>query len=160
VNQMMRYYDRCFSWYKSLVTKNMEQTSDSGTLRASARYASEPGEIHDVIQSLWSAGTTDHELLEQEVKLVIEASKKSRLEVNDVIQDRDTISSLCLMYTSMKWLAVKVAGLRHITKHETDSSRQSIPRNANRRWTLLDDLTKASPEQGPVTLPLTQETVQ
>ncbi|PHH89250.1 hypothetical protein CDD83_6417 [Cordyceps sp. RAO-2017] len=161
VSQMMRYYDRCFSWYRSLVTKTQERASDSGKLRASARFAVQAGEVQETMQRLWtSEEDTGRELLGKEVHLLIEQTNETGLEMDDVIQDRETISSLCLLYTSMKWLAAKISGLRHITVHETDSSRQALPRQANRRWTLMNDPNKATSEQGPVHLPLTQETVQ
>lgn len=162
VTQMTRYYERCFGWYKLLVTKTQEQTSDSSNLRASARFAVQPGEVHETMKKLWLSEEpdADRELVEKEMHLLIESTNETRLEPNDIIQDRDTISSLCLLYTSMKWLAMKISGLRHITTHETDSSRQGMPRQANRRWTLMSDPSKATAENGPVLLPLTQETVQ
>ena len=160
VTQMMRYYDRCFSWFKSLVTKTQEQTSDSSNLRASARFALDPGEIHETMQKMWTAESWDKDLAEMEIHLLIEQTNESRLQMNDIIQDRDTISSLCLLYTSMKWLAGKISSLRHITVHETDSSRHNLPREANRRWTLTNDGSRATDEQSSVHLPLTTETVQ
>ena len=161
VTQMTRYYDRCFSWYKLLVTKTQEQTNDSSNLRASARFAVQPGEINDSMKAIWTAETLDADALEKEVQQLIELTNESPLEPNDIIQDRDTVTSLCLLYTSMKWLAAKMLNLRHITVHDTDSSRQSLPRQGNRRWTLMGELNKAaSSEQGLVHLPLTQETVQ
>ncbi|KND93977.1 putative exocyst complex component sec8 [Tolypocladium ophioglossoides CBS 100239] len=160
VSQMMRYYDRCFSWYRSLVTKTQEQATDASNLRAAARFAVQPDALQETMTNLWTAEELDWELLEKEMHLLMEQTNESRLEMNDIIQDRDTITSLCLLYTSLKWLAAKISGLRHITMHETDSSRQTLPRQANRRWTLMNDPNKASSEQGPVHLPLTQETVQ
>lgn len=160
VTQMMRYYDRCFDWYKLLVTKTQEQTTDASNLRASARFAVQPGEIHEVMKKMWLSDEEDKSLGEKEIHLLIEHTNESRLEPNDIIQDRETITSLCLLYTSMKWLATKISGLRHITVHETDSSRQSMARPGNRRWTLTNDPNKATAEHGPVVLPLTVETVQ
>ncbi|KJZ71751.1 Putative exocyst complex component sec8 [Hirsutella minnesotensis 3608] len=160
VSQMIRYYDRCFSWYKSLVTKTQERAADSSKLRASARFSTQVGEMQEVMKQIWSSDEVDSCLLEKEAHLLITQTNESGLEMNDVIQDRETISSLCLLYTSMKWLAAKISGLRHITVHETDSSRHSVSRQTNRRWTLMDDPTKTTSEQGPVHLPLTQETVQ
>ncbi|KAJ3472602.1 hypothetical protein NLG97_g10856 [Lecanicillium saksenae] len=160
VTQMTRYYDRCFDWYKLLVTKTQEQTKDANNLRASARFAVQPGEIHEVMKKMWLSDEEDKTLGEKEIHLLIEHTNESRLEPNDIIQDRETITSLCLLYTSMKWLATKISGLRHITVHETDSSRQSMARQANRRWTLMNDPNKAANETRPVVLPLTVETVQ
>lgn len=160
VTQMMRYYERCFNWYKSLVTKTQEQSTDSNNLRASARFATQTSDMHQTMKKLWDSEQASEELRRDEVKQLIEETNDGRLENDDVIQDRDTISSLCLLYTSMKWLATRISGLRHITSHETDSSRQNITRQSGRRWTLMNDPNKASSEQGPLQLPLTQETVQ
>lgn len=157
VTQMMRYYDRCFGWYKSLVTKTQDQSEDANNLRASARFSVLPGPLQDIMKEVWAAEDTA-EPIEKEIRVLIEQTNESPLEMNDVIQDRDTISSLCLLYTSMKWLAARISGLRYITSHETDSSRQA-PRQANRRWTLMGDAGKGA-DQTPVQLPLTQESVQ
>ena len=160
ITQMLRYYDRCFTWYRTLVTKTREEASDTDTLRASAVMATEPGEIQETVKKLWTSEGLDYGLLEQEVGLLIVQTNEKPLDLSDIIQDRDTISSLCLLYTSMKWLSAKISRLRHITRHETDSSRSSLPRPEMRRWTLLNDPNKATEDGGPVYLPMTQETVQ
>ncbi|EON96683.1 putative sec8 exocyst complex component specific domain-containing protein [Phaeoacremonium minimum UCRPA7] len=160
ITQMMRYYDRCFGWYKTLVTKTQENASEPQSLRASAVMASDSSEINETMKKLWSSENLDLNLLEKEVALLITQTNEKALEMSDIISDRDTISSLCLLYTSMKWLAVKVQGLRHITRQDADSSRSSLPKPEKRRWTLLNDPNKATAEDGPVYLPMTQETVQ
>ncbi|KAH6840849.1 Sec8 exocyst complex component-specific domain-containing protein [Chaetomium sp. MPI-CAGE-AT-0009] len=159
ITQMLRYYDRCFTWYKALVTKTQEEASSTQELRASAVLALEPSEIHEAMQKVWEAEATDLGLLEKEADLLMAQTKVKKLEASDIIQDRDTISSLCLLYTSMKWLSVKILSLRHITQNETDSSRSSLPKPEKKRWTLLNDPNKATAEEGPVYLPMTQETV-
>lgn len=160
ITQMMRYYDRCFGWFKTLVTKTQEGVTANQPLRASAFMATETGAIHDTILKLWLDGTTDADLLDKEVALLISETNEKPLQISDIISDRDTISSLCLLYTSMKWLSVKVSGLRHITRNETDSNRSSLPQPGKRRWTLLNDPNKVTSENGLVFLPMTQETVQ
>lgn len=162
VTQMMRYYDRCFSWYKSLVIQAQEQAVDptNANLRASARLSLDVGDIQETMKRLWTADEMDWELAEKEVHQLIEQTNDAPLEAKDIIQDRDSISSLCLLYTSMKWLAVKISGLRYITMHETDTARQNLSRHSSRRWTLMNDPNKNTSEQGPVQLPLTQDTVQ
>lgn len=158
VTQMMRYYERCLAWYKELVTKAQDQPNAQQTMRASARIALEQSELNDASKKLW-ADPDDAEALEVEVRLLTEQACERPLEMSDVIQDRDTVSSLCLLYTSMKWLSIKISGLRHITTQETDSSRPSLPRQSSRRWTLMNDPNKASDDQRPIHLPMTQETV-
>ena len=162
VTQMNRYYERCLTWYSSLVGGDGGQVlADSPRLRASARMAITAGEVHDILMTLREA--TDekqdcHGLLAQEAQLLVSQSNSSVLKPTDVIQDRDVISSLCLLYTSLNWLRVKVSGLRHITHQEADSSRPMTPKVPSRRWTLSSGSTKA--ERGEVILPLTHETVQ
>jgi exocyst complex component 4 len=157
----MRFYDRCFGWYKALVTKAQEQATDPQTLRRSATLALEPGEISNTIKALWAAAESgDDGPSKSEIDLLIAQTDEKSLQPGDIIQDKDTISSLCLLYTSMKWLCVKVTGLRHITQHDTDSGRPNLPRQAAKRWTLMNDPNKATSEDGPVYLPMTQETVQ
>ncbi|KAK1453851.1 Sec8 exocyst complex component specific domain-containing protein [Colletotrichum melonis] len=160
ITQMMRYYDRAFGWYKSLVSKTQAQPDKPTKLRMSAAMALEEGDVQETIKQLWTSDTLERELLEKEVGLLIVQTNEKRMEMADIIQDKDTISSLCLLYTSMKWLAVKISGLRHITRNESDSSRPNINRGSSKRWTLMNDPNKATNEDGPVCLPMTQETVQ
>ncbi|KAK5627215.1 hypothetical protein RRF57_002930 [Xylaria bambusicola] len=161
ISQMMRYYERCSAWFKSLVAKAHDTDAASQDLRFSAELATTESEIQDTIQKLWTSDGLDPELIEKEVGLLIMRTNERSLESSDVIQDRDVISSLCLLYTSMKWLTTKIVGLRHITRHDTDSSQPSMPKDQSRRWTLLNDPSKANGEQeGPVYLPMTQDTVQ
>ncbi|KAI1867899.1 uncharacterized protein JN550_006706 [Neoarthrinium moseri] len=161
ISQMNRYYERCFAWYKSLVAKAQEGANATQSLRFSAELSTTEGDLQETIKKLWTSDSLDAELIEKEVGLLIMQTNEQPLGPSDIIQDRDVISSLCLLYTSMKWLSVKVVGLRHITHHNTDSSRPTLPKNQNRRWTLLDHANKAIGEaDGPVYLPMTQETVQ
>ncbi|CAJ2508034.1 Uu.00g092200.m01.CDS01 [Anthostomella pinea] len=161
ISQMNRYYERCLAWFKLLVAKAQEGATSSQSLRYSAELATTEGDIQETIKKLWTSDDLDPELIEKEAGLLIMETNERSLDPSDIIQDRDVISSLCLLYTSMKWLSTKVAGLRHITRQDTDSSRSTIPKQQNRRWTLLNDPNKANGEQqGPVYLPMTQETVQ
>ncbi|KAI1363571.1 Sec8 exocyst complex component-specific domain-containing protein [Xylaria arbuscula] len=161
ISQMMHYYERCSTWFKSLVAKAQDTNTASEDLRFSAELVTTESEIQDTIQKLWTSDSLDRELIEKEVGLLIMRTNERSLEASDVIQDRDVISSLCLLYTSMKWLTTKIVGLRHITRHDTDSSQPSMPKDQSRRWTLLNDPSKANGEQqGPVYLPMTQDTVQ
>ncbi|KAB5575981.1 Sec8 exocyst complex component-specific domain-containing protein [Coniochaeta sp. 2T2.1] len=169
ITQMMRYYDRCFSWYRNLVAKANEDgvvdPQSSSSLRLSAAMATEPSQLQEAMLKLWQQSSSDGvgpdlDLVDAEIDLLIAQATDKNISKNDIIRDRDTISSLCLLYTSLRWLSVKIAGLRHITKNEADSSRSSVPKPEKRRWTLLNDPNKTILEQGPVFLPMTQETVQ
>lgn len=157
ITQMMRYYDRCCGWFKSLVSR--VQDSGSATLKLSAVLATGPGEVHETMKKLWTSEGEDTHLLEKETGLLILQTNENHLQLDDIILDRETISSLCILYTSMKWLAIKVGQLRHITHNNTDSSHNAIQKPSNRRWTLVNDGTGSQDDQNPVYLPMTQETV-
>ncbi|CAK7210947.1 exocyst subunit [Sporothrix bragantina] len=231
ITQMMRYYDRCFSWYKALVTKTQVDNSnnnngdaasspttasdaDTQRLRMSAVLAFEGTDVANTARALWavdeeladaaeagpaavaSTSAADDQvvlmhkktaLLQREVEQLLArySGASQRLDMSDVISDRDAITSLCLLYTSMKWLAVKIGGLRHIARQDGDSSSSARGGGSNsgaggsgaagsgagsstalgkpdkRRWTLLNtESGKALADAGPVYLPMTQETVQ
>ncbi|KLU90029.1 exocyst complex component sec8 [Magnaporthiopsis poae ATCC 64411] len=163
IAQMKRYYDRCSGWYRALVAKTDEEANaEQQTLRVSALMATQSSEMLETMRQLWMAEggvEANAELLAKEIALLVERTNEKRLEMGDIISDRDTISSLCLLYTSMKWLATKVVGLRHITKSDADSSNNLPKQQGGRRWTLFNDPAKATTEHGPVYLPMTQETV-
>ena len=157
INQMIRYYDRCCDWFKSLVSRVRD--SDGSTLKLSAMLANGEGAIHDTMQKLYTSEELDRHLLEKETGLLILQTNETPLRMDDIISDRETISSLCVLYTSMKWLAIKIDQLRHITRNDIDSSRTTMQKPANRRWTLLNDPSRTQDDQNPVYLPMTQETV-
>ncbi|CRK23156.1 hypothetical protein BN1723_018055, partial [Verticillium longisporum] len=156
----MRYYDRCFGWFKSLVSKAQETAADTQTLRLAAKLALEPSQINETIKGIWASETTDTALMDKEIGQLIAYTNNQKTELSDILQDKDTISSICLLYTSMKWLAVKISGLRHITQHDIDSTRPNLPRQSGKRWTLMNDTNKVTSEDCPVYLPMTQDTVQ
>lgn len=157
IDQMIRYYDRCCDWFKSLVSRVRD--SEGATLKFSAQLASGPGDIHDTMEKIWITETSDGDLLKKETGLLILQTNDSPLRMDDIVSDRDTISSLCVLYTSMKWLSLKIGQLRHITRNNADSSRTTMQKPPNRRWTLLNDASKLQDDQMPVYLPMTQDTV-
>lgn len=158
ITQMMRYYDRCCEWFKSLVSHG--SVSNDPTMKLSALLATGPGDIHDTMKKLWTSEGVDRQLLEKETGLLILQTNETPLRVDDTILDRETIPSLCVLYTSMKWLAIKIGQLRHITKNDADSSR-SAKKPSGKRWTLLNEVsTLQQDDQTPVYLPMTNETVE
>ncbi|KAL2760804.1 hypothetical protein ACRALDRAFT_1038258 [Sodiomyces alcalophilus JCM 7366] len=161
ITQMMRYYDKCFGWYRSLVAKAQDEATDSQTLRMSATLALEPGAINETVMALWSSEKSSDPLhLEKEIDLLISRADEKPLELSDVIQDKDVVSSLCMLYTSMKWLSAKTSALRHITQNEAENARPSLPQQSSKRWTLMNDSVKTSSDEAPTYLPMTQETAQ
>ncbi|KAG9249224.1 Sec8 exocyst complex component-specific domain-containing protein [Calycina marina] len=154
IDQMMKYYNHCYGWFKTLVAK-----SDAGAQKLSATLATGPGEIHDVMHKLWSAEGDDHVLLKKEADLLILHTNEIPLRLDDIIMDRNVISSLSVLYTSMKWLSIKINELRHITRSDMDSNRNSVQRPQTRRWTLINESPRSCEAQSPAYLPMSQETV-
>jgi exocyst complex component 4 len=160
ITQMVTYYEKCCEWYRALVAVTQDHNSYDTKLKASATFASDHTEIYETMRKLWTSEDDNHELLEKEVGMLILQTNETVLKASDIISDRKTIASLCLLYTSMKWLASKIEKLRHITHQDIDSSRRTTMRaSQNRRWTLLNDLSRLGDGKTPVYLPMTQETV-
>ncbi|KAI9807315.1 MAG: hypothetical protein M1833_000058 [Piccolia ochrophora] len=158
ITQMVTYYEQCYGWYKSLITRAHSRAEGGVVLKAAAGLAGS-GEIPDTIIRLWTAEAGEHEqLVEQETGLLILNTNETPLEAADIISDRKTITSLCMLYTSMKWLATKIRELRHVTSHQVDSSRQEGKSRPGRRWTLLGSAGIAH-GASEVHLPMTQETL-
>jgi exocyst complex component 4 len=162
ITQMAAYYEKCNDWYKSVVARSADSTTNTNALKTSAMLAIGPGEIHDLLHKASLDDSSDQKPRHRkEVGLLLASTKDSSLELQDVIMDRKSISSLCLLYTSMKWLSVQVSKLRRITTNDIDSSRrtQSMRPTHNRRWTLINAALRAGEEKSEVYLPMTQETV-
>lgn len=160
IAQMKRYFEHCNAWFKSL-TSNVREPGNV-VLKLSASLASKPGDIQDLMKNLWDSLKTpnnfDEKQIEEEVSQLIQQTNRISIQLDDIILDRETISSLCMLYASMKWLAVKIKELRYITQNTNDSSRTAVKNTTPRQWSLLNNLPKDQVEQIPVYLPMTKET--
>ncbi|KAL1793579.1 hypothetical protein ACET3X_008561 [Alternaria dauci] len=161
VNQMDTYAQKCSGWYKALVSRS--QPTASGRLMKAPAVWAESEAMEDLIARLVRTDPSDHEELnkaiESEVALLIEAVEADEpLDQADMIQDKKSIVSLCLLYTSMKWLATKTAQLRHISDRASDPiAAESNGQRHNRRWTQLAS-SDPRPQSAQVYLPLSADT--
>jgi exocyst complex component 4 len=161
VTQMDIYAQKCAGWYIALLSRS--QPSPSGRrVRAPAAWA-ESEEMERLVSQILQADPSDREnfdqLVENEISLLVQAVDTDPLDQSDMVQDKKSIISLCLLYTSMKWLAAKTAQLRHISDRATNSLRgESVKERHTQRWTLLSS-SEPRPEGAPVYLPLNRETV-
>ncbi|KAF1966502.1 hypothetical protein BU23DRAFT_517960 [Bimuria novae-zelandiae CBS 107.79] len=156
ITQMKTYGDKCVGNFKAIMAR--AQPKESGDLlKACAAYAEFETEIGDTLGELFEADKErTAELIDREIKLLLAEAEKSPIDQHDIIQDKKTIQTLCLLYTSMKWLATKVVQLRHISNRATDSSKPQIGNQRhNRRWTFVAE---SRTEGTAVYLPLNQET--
>ncbi|KAF1851048.1 uncharacterized protein K460DRAFT_302772 [Cucurbitaria berberidis CBS 394.84] len=161
VSQMSTYAQKCMGWYHTLVNRS-QPTSTGRRMKAPAVWA-ESQEMEELIGRLVQLDHTDqesfNELLENEIDLLVEAVETEPLDQADMIQDKKSIINLCLLYTSMKWLATKIAQLRHISDRASDSTQaETSGQRHNRRWTMLSS-SEPRIEGAPVYLPLSTETV-
>jgi exocyst complex component 4 len=161
VDQMEIYAQKCGGWFKALVSRS--QPAPSGRrLKAPADWA-ESEVMERLVSQILQSEPSDHEnfnqLVENETRLLMQAVHEESLDQADMLQDKKSIINLCLLYTSMKWLATKTAQLRHISDRATNSGgAESSKDRHTQRWTLL---TSSEPrmEGTPVYLPLNRETV-
>ncbi|KAL1622645.1 exocyst subunit [Neofusicoccum ribis] len=96
ITQMVSYYDKCYGWYKVLVTRAQEKK-----LKASAALR-ENQDVSRALAALLEADDTNREdLLHESTELVIASSNYQSLQEPDLINDRKSVAALCLLYTSM-----------------------------------------------------------
>ncbi|KAI9890235.1 MAG: hypothetical protein M1814_004397 [Vezdaea aestivalis] len=157
IGQMMTYFDKCYGHYKTLASR-ADANSQGGIRFKTSAGLVENGVYAEILTKLWSGeGTDKMEALNQAVAFLIQDIDSKPLEDAEKISDQKVIRLLCLMYTSLKWLASKIGQLRHITTSSSDSS-QLDQRSTSRRWTLVDPAKQAD-EESPIYLPMTSETV-
>jgi exocyst complex component 4 len=160
INQMDTYAQKCTGWYKALVSRS--QPSPSGRrIKAPAAWA-ESEDIGDLVSRIFQADTEDNDSFAQLTETVVtslsQAVEAEPLDQADMLQDKKSIISLCLLYTSMRWLATKTAQLRYISDRATNSARaETAKERHNQRWTLLSS-SEPRAEGASVYLPLNQET--
>ncbi|KAH4273649.1 exocyst complex component Sec8 [Parastagonospora nodorum] len=161
IAQMQTYSQKCNGWYKALVTRSQPATSGR-RLKAPAAW-SESEEMERLVSQILQSDPSDSEnfnqLVENEISLLLQVVSEEPLDQADMLQDKKSVINLCLLYTSMKWLATKAAQLRHISDRATNSGGgESSKDRHTQRWTLL---TSSEPraEGTHVYLPLNRETV-
>lgn len=135
--------------------------SQTGSRVKIAAALTDSGAVHDVVAEL-AASTDPNEtliLLSKETELLLQTFTEVTLEHPDIIGNEKTISSLCLLHSSMQWLASRITNLKHISTQVTDSSkRDSNTRiTTNRRWTMVATASHESPSDR-IYLPLSRDT--
>jgi exocyst complex component 4 len=160
INQMVTYYDKCCGWYKALVSRAQPNPKTGKRVKMAAAMT-EDGEIKDLVSALLrSNGVETQELINKESALLIKSSDDASINEADILSDRRNISALCLLFTSMRWIAGKAAHLRHISNQAVDSSRRESGRHQKSlRWTLITTAEKQL-EAGRVYLPLTPDSAK
>ncbi|KKY19199.1 putative exocyst complex component [Phaeomoniella chlamydospora] len=162
ISQIVSYYDRCYGWYKALVTRLSPGSTNQVSLKAAAAYT-ESEEIRDItLQLLGVSQQKDRAaLVDKQISALINATNEKPVESYDIISDPKSVVSLALLHNSMQWLVSSLSRLRHITSSTSDS--RSKRHSQSRRWTLISSLNRPQQKREsinqPVYLPMTSESV-
>lgn len=165
ITQLFKFYDRCYGFYKNIVTRVSQGNQAGGihttVMKAAAGYADE-GDIRETTLSLWNEKNMDQaaraDLTRKEVQLLLNASKAMPIQAYDIISDPKSVHQLALVYNSMQWLSASLQLLRRAeaTSGRTHSRNTSLTaQHTQRRWTLITNL-----KLGAQTIPHAQQATQ
>ncbi|KAL8907377.1 MAG: hypothetical protein Q9207_001427 [Kuettlingeria erythrocarpa] len=117
----------------------------------------ETGDLRDMLNTLWTdTGSKSGPSMQKEIDFLVFKTHESPLAPIDIISDRRTVTSLCLLYSSMQWLANGLSQIRHVVPESECVKRASSRPQRSRRWTLLE-LKRPHTVEEPTQLPLNQE---
>ncbi|KAI4151969.1 MAG: hypothetical protein LQ341_000806 [Variospora aurantia] len=154
--QLASYYDRCRGWYHSMVRQVSTTAQGKEALKSAAAMA-ETGQLRDLLNSHWASPDSDHGLLiQKETEYLISKTNISPMAPGDIISDRRTVPAMCLLYSSMQWLATGLDQIRLVVSESQSTERASTRPQHIRRWTVLE-LKKPHTDEEPIHLPLNQE---
>ena len=157
LTQMNTYYDKCSGWKRALVSR--PQAEGDGRQIKAAAVLVENTEVVSAIDSLRKADVQDNtKAMEVETSLLHSVLPPRRLTEADLISDSKSQSQLCLLNTSMTWLARKLKSLKKISDKTINSHRRRdssiLPKQRNLEGTMSE-----RPNDGtePIYLPLSPE---
>ncbi|PWW71896.1 hypothetical protein C7212DRAFT_354840 [Tuber magnatum] len=164
IDLLNSYYEKCHEWYKELVARHRAGPEDGTTpmldMKRSAQWA-RIDNIRSSMQDLW-AGNEEAETIRKETEVELKEQEGKTLTPTDLITDRKVTNSLCILYSSMKWLASNVVQLRHVEDTESLSRQEGgLSGRRRRRWTLISGEPSMVRDETakPIYLPMTTETV-
>ncbi len=161
ITQLVAYYDKCCEWYKALVKRPQLQVQDEVRYLKSAAAMADAGEVRNLVESIWPGEVSEgqEEPMHKEVKILIATTNEAPLDPFDIISDRRSVTALCLIYSSMHWLATQLHQLRKVIPEKSRSHRESSHSQHKRQWSLLNNA-RPQDENTPIYLPMTQDTVE
>ena len=131
------------------------QAQDEMRLKPAAAMA-DATESRQLVEAVWNSShsrTGDETTMHKECEFLIAKTNEIQLEPYDIISDPRSVKSLCLLYSSLQWLASRLEQLRRPIP-DKPNQKPSHTRN----WSLVNN---ASPQiKGQQTyLPMTTETI-
>lgn len=156
ITQLAAFHDKCSAWYKALVTR---VTPESGTRFKSAAAMIESDDLGMVVKELWKSDVSHRiDVMQKEVELLLSKTNETPLEPFDIISDRRSVEALCLLYSSMCWLASRLKSLRRVIGTQSGLASDPIKGQQISRWTAVS-MGNGRDEEQPVYLPMAKETV-
>lgn len=131
------------------------QAHDEMRLKTAAAMA-DSTEFRQLVDAVWKGnhpGPDNETPMHKECKSLITKTNETRLEPYDIISDPRSVRSLCLLYSSLQWLASRLEQLR-----------QPIPDKPNqkpshtRNWSLINNPISQIKQQQAF-LPMTSEAI-
>lgn len=142
IAQMRSYYDRCYNWSKGLLQRAQMTQDEIPRMRLAADLAT-GGSVQQTVIDLLT--NTDEEqtqsLVDAESSALLTQSMNQPLEEADLIHDRKALAALCILHTSMKWLATRSKSLEYISPRAVDTA--NLQSHHTRRWTTNANLPSA-----------------
>lgn len=168
IKQMNAYHERCNTYYRTLVTRarpRAGESSDQSSLKASAQLSEDSG-ITNAVNSIWNSASSDvWTTYADEARMLMTNNTLAALDELDLIPDARTQQALCLLFASMRWTAIKLNSLRHISPHASEENHAGMDTDeAEERPQLKRSLTRAIVTKDslssdePIHLPLSTST--
>jgi exocyst complex component 4 len=141
--QMRIYYDKCYNWYRALVLRPQQDSSEERKPKRSAALAEYNADMRDAVATLLAHEAEDADdvqrLMQEQTASLIANVKASPLTDADLILDRKCLSGLCTLYNSTRWFVAHATQLRHMSSSMSNSNTATTTssRHQTRRWTTL-----------------------
>lgn len=142
IGQMRSYYDRCYNWSKGLLQRAQMTQDETPRMRLAADLAT-GGSVQQTVVDLLT--NTDPEkttsLVNDESSALLAQALNHPIDEADLIHDRKALAALCVLHTSMKWLATRSKSLEYISPRAVDTT--NLQSHHSRRWTTNANLPSA-----------------
>jgi exocyst complex component 4 len=142
IAQMRSYYDRCYNWSKGLLQRAQMTQDEIPRMRLAADLAT-GGSVQQTVVNLLA--NTDEEktqsLVDEESSALLAHVMNHDVQEADLIHDRKALGALCILHTSMKWLATRSKSLEYISPRAVDTA--NLQHHHTRRWTTNANLPSA-----------------
>lgn len=125
----------------ALVARPRSHDQSESQLKTAAVMA-QRGEIREVAEQILSnTGIGFDAPCRKEIDILLSANQEQPFQPSDIISDHRNVPALCLLHTSMVWLASSLSALRQVVSEPSATSSKSAQ---TRRWTMLNLQTNRS----------------